>query len=257
MKAQIIIAQREYVEKIQSIFQYAGIKLDGLILQSISDAKLVLTPEQKQKGVLLIDVGASCTDISIYANNRLIYIDNIDLGGQSLTSDLSIVLETTIDEAEKIKRQYSLAMAQYIENDYPISILDKDSKLKKVSCSEVVEIIQARCEQILQLINDKLVEIEAKQYVSEVVFIGAGFNTVSRIDVLAKQIFNLPVSLVNFKQTNQIKPINTTAYSMQEYVLSGESRINSRLSTVKEIDEDKKNNIFSKVIEKVKNFLYT
>lgn len=257
LKAQIVIAQREYVEKVQSIFQYAGIKLDGLILQCISDANLVLSPEQKQRGVLLIDVGANSTDISIYRNDRIIYIDNIELGGETLTSDLSIVLETSIEEAEKVKRQYSLAMSKYVENDYPISILDKDNKVKKVNCSEVVEIIEARCEQMLELINSKLVEIEAKQYVNEVVLIGSGFNTVSKIDILANQIFNLPVNLVNFKQTNQLKPINTTAYAMQEYVLSGDSRVNNKLSTIKEVDEKEKNGIFSKIVEKIQDFLYT
>lgn len=257
LKAQIVVAQREYVEKIQSIFQYAGIKLDGLILQCISDAQLLLTPEQKYKGVLLIDVGANCSDISIYINDKIIYIDNIELGGQTLTSDLSIVLETSMEEAEKVKKQYSLAMSKFIENDYPISILDNDNKVKKVNCSEVVEIIEARCEQMLQLINEKIEEIDAKKYVQEVVITGLGFNTISKIDVLGHKIFQLPVNLVNFKQTNQIKPVNTTAYAMQEYVLSGKSRVNNKLSIVREVDETEKKGIFSRIFEKIQDFLYT
>lgn len=257
VKCQIIIADRQYIEKVEMIFQYARINLDGVIMQSYANAKLILNEDQKQKGTLLVDVGGTNIDLSLYLNNRLIYFENLEFGGYNITSDLSIGLDTTIAEAEKVKKQYSLAIKKFIENDYQISVLDKQSKVKKVKCSEVVEIIEARCEEIIQLINNKLEEIDAKQYIKEIVFIGQGFNNISKIDILANQILDREISLVNFKQTTQIKPVNLTAYSMQEYVLNNNGVINSKVSNVEEVDLQEKKGIFSKIIEKIKDFLYT
>ncbi len=256
-KYQVVIAMKSYLEKIESIFQYAGIKLDGVILQCISDAKLVLTPQQRMQGTLLVDVGGTNTDISLYLNDRLIYIENIDLGSDNITKDVAVGLELSIQEAEKVKKQYALALKKLIENDYQVNVIDKNNKSKRIKCSEIVEIIEARCEEILREIDNLLTEIEAKEYVKEVVFIGQGFNTISKIEIMAKEILNRPVELVNFKQTNQIRNVNTTAYSMQEYVLNNKNNINNKLSNVEDIDFNQKNGIISKMVEKFKDFLYT
>lgn len=256
-KYQVVIAMKSYLEKIESIFQYAGIKLDGVILQCISDAKLILTPEQKNKGTLLVDVGGTNTDISLYLNDRLIYIENIDLGSDNITKDIAVGLELSIQEAEKVKRQYALAVKKLIENDYQVNVIDKNHKSKRIKCSEIVEIIEARCEEILKEIDNAITEIEAKKYVKEIVFIGQGFNTISKIEILAKEILDRPIEIVNFKQTNQIRNIHTTAYSMQEYVLNNKNNINNKLSNVEDIDFNQKNGIISKMVEKFKDFLYT
>lgn len=256
-KYQIVIGMRSYLEKIEAIFQYAGIKLDGVILQCISDSKLVLTPEQRNKGTLLIDVGGTNTDISLYINDRLIYIENIDLGSDNITKDIAAGLDLSLQEAEKIKKQYALALKNLIENDYQVNVIDKNNKSKKIKCSEIVEIIEARCEEILKEIDNAITDIEAKKYVKEIVFIGQGFNTISKIEILAKEILDRPIKLVNFKQTNQIRNVNTTAYSMQEYVLNNKNNINNKLSNVEDIDFNQKNGIISKMVEKIKDFLYT
>jgi cell division ATPase FtsA len=176
---------------------------------------------------------------------------------EQILPDASIVAFTDADKAHAFVKDNGCDILITEIELFGTDGLTLAKKVKKVNCSEVVEIIEARCEQILEIINSKLEEIGAKQYVREVVLIGSGFNTVSKIDILANQIFNLPVSLVNFKQTNQLKPINTTAYSMQEYVLSGESKFNNKLSTIKKVEEKEKNGIFSKIVEKIQDFLYT
>lgn len=257
LKAQVVLAQKPYIEKLEAIMQYSKIKIDGIILQSHSNAKLVLTQEQMEKGTLLIDIGGSTTDISVYYKNRLTYLDSVDLGGYSITSDLSIVLNMNIEEAEKLKKQYALCMKQYIENNIDVNIIDNMNEKQTIKTSNIVEIMQARCEETLEIINSKLQESQVKQYINEIVIIGQGFNCLSKIEILAKQQLEKEVKLVNFKHTHLIKPMHVTAYSMQEYVLHNNSNINNMLSVVEESQMVKKPQAFSKIFERLKDFLYT
>ncbi len=257
LKAQIVLAQKPYVEKLEAIMQYSKVKIDGIILQSYSNSMIALTQEQLEKGTLLIDVGGSTTDLSIYYKNRLIYIDYLDLGGYNVTSDLAVVLDMNIEEAEKLKRQYPLSMKQYIENNIDVSVLNNMREKQTIKTSRIVEIIQARCEEILEIVNSKLEQTQAKQYVNEVVIIGQGFNQLSKIEIIAKQKLDREIKLVNFKHTHLIKPMHITPYSMQEYVLYNKSNINNMLSVVEESQTVKKPTVFSKLFERVKDFLYT
>ena len=257
LKAQVVLAKTPYLEKVEAIMQYSKIKIDGFILQSYSNAKLVLNPTQMEQGTLLIDVGGSTTDISVYYKNRLIYIDSLDIGGYNVTSDLSIVLDTSIEEAEKLKKQYALCMRQYIENNIDVNIIDSTRQMQTVKTSNVVEIIQARCEETLEIINERLEQIDIKDYINEVVLIGQGFNSLNKIENLVKYKLDKKVLIFDFKQANIIKPVHTTAYSMQEYVLYNNKNINNQLSVVEESQEVRKPEVFSKIFERLKDFLYT
>lgn len=257
LKAQVVLGYKPYLEKIEAIMQYSKIKLDGVILQSNSTARLTLNPTQMQEGTLLIDIGGSTTDISVYYKNTLIYIDSLDVGGYNVTSDLSIVLDIGIEEAEKLKKQYALCMRQYIENNIDVNILDNTKQMKTIKTSNIVDIIQARCEETFEMINEKLEQINAKEYITNVVIIGQGFSSLNKIDVLCRQKLDRHTNIYNFKQGQSIKPIHTTAYSMQEYVLYNSKNINNQLSVVEESQEVKKPEVFSKIFERLRDFLYT
>ena len=129
--------------------------------------------------------------------------------------------------------------------------------MQTIKTSNVVEIIQARCEETLEIINERLEQIDIKDYINEVVLIGQGFNSLNKIENLVKYKLDKKVLIFDFKQANIIKPVHTTAYSMQEYVLYNNKNINNQLSVVEESQEVRKPEVFSKIFERLKDFLYT
>lgn len=257
LKSHVVIAEKYYIEKIEAIMQYVKLKVDGYILQSVANSKLALTPEQTNLGVLLIDVGGSTIDLSVYYMNRLIGIEHLDCGGYNVSNDIAIVLDTTFDEGEKLKMQYPLAMDKFIQNNIDVTYVNNLGEKVKVESLTIVQIIQARCSEIFDMINEKLDNLGIKKYINEVVIIGNGFNKLNKIDILGEHKLGKVVKLVNFKHTHAIKPEHLTAYAMQEYVLYKANNLNNTLSKVEEKVLVNKSNIFKKYYEKLKDFLYT
>lgn len=257
LKSHVVIAEKYYIEKIEAIMQYVKLKVDGYILQSVANSKLALTSEQTNLGVLLIDIGGSTIDLSVYYMNRLIGIEHLDCGGYNVSNDIAIVLDTTFDEGEKLKMQYPLAMDKFIQNNIDVIYVNNLGEKVKVESLTIVQIIQARCSEIFDMINEKLDNLGIKKYINEVVIIGNGFNKLNKIDIVGEHKLGKVVKLVNFKHTHAIKPEHLTAYAMQEYVLYKANNLNNTLSKVEEKVLDNKSNIFKKYYEKLKDFLYT
>lgn len=257
LKSHVVIAEKYYIEKIEAIMQYVKLKVDGYILQSVANSKLALTSEQTNLGVLLIDIGGSTIDLSVYYMNRLIGIEHLDCGGYNVSNDIAIVLDTTFDEGEKLKMQYPLAMDKFIQNNIDVIYVNNLGEKVKVESLTIVQIIQARCSEIFDMINEKLDNLGIKKYINEVVIIGNGFNKLNKIDILGEHKLGKVVKLVNFKHTHAIKPEHLTAYAMQEYVLYKANNLNNTLSKVEEKVLVNKSNIFKKYYEKLKDFLYT
>ena len=156
IEAEVIIAQGTYIEQVQQVLTMAGLKLDGLILETLATSNIVLMPEEKQMGAILIDVGAAHTDISIYKDSKLEFYTTLPVGGEHITNDIALTLNITCDEAEKLKKQYNLAIKAMITNDHDVKLSTKpitDEKESLIKCSDIVSIIEARVKEIFQIIK--------------------------------------------------------------------------------------------------------
>ena len=106
---------------------------------------------------VLIDVGGSITNVSVYKNEKVVFNDSIPVGGAHITNDISIGLRISLDEAEKLKREYELALTSLIKNDYEITINDiNENKKREIKVSQVIEIIEARVHEIFYLCKELL-----------------------------------------------------------------------------------------------------
>ena len=154
MEAEVVIAKGEYIAGIQKTLKYAGINLDGLILETLATSNIVLMPEEKEIGVLLVDIGGGHTDISVYKNSKLEFYDTIPVGGDHITNDIAITFDVTNDEAEKLKRQYNLAIMAMITNNHDIKLNTKAQTSQDyiIKCSDVVKVIEVRIKEIYQII---------------------------------------------------------------------------------------------------------
>lgn len=94
-----------------------------MILETLATSNIVLMPEEKDMGVLLVDIGGGHTDISVYKNNIIEFYTTLPVGGDHITNDIAMTLDITSDEAEKLKRQYNLAIMAMIANNHDVKLI--------------------------------------------------------------------------------------------------------------------------------------
>ena len=220
LNAQVILADKEYVRQIVSIFKKAGIEVDGFVPVSLAQRNVSLDNNELNDNIMLLDIGAGNTEIGVFESNGFLYTNTIPLGGKNVTSDISMVLNILEDEAEKLQKQYGLAMKSYIDNDNEIILntYKGESKTKAIKSSELIEIIEARIEEIFSLVNKDIVNQGIKQRINNVVLTGQGIANISKSDVAGKVILNIPVKISTGRLVSTVRPEYRTAYSLVRYI---------------------------------------
>lgn len=223
MEVEVVIAKGEYIAGIQKTLKYAGLKLDGLILETLATSNIVLMPEEKEMGVLLIDVGGGHTDVSVYKNNRIEFYDTIPVGGDHITNDIALTFDITTDEAEKLKRQYNLAIMAMIANNHDVKLNSKGSSTSDVTikCSDIVQVIEARIKEIYQIIKKMMADHKLTSKTECMVLTGQGISNIVGSEELAMLTLKLnQVRICSPKLINIIKPQHTTVFGMVRYIAS-------------------------------------
>lgn len=254
--ADILAGKITSVQNIIKSMERAGVQIDGIVAEAFATGEISLTQDEKDIGVILLDVGGSVTDISVFQGRRLIFYDTIPVGGDHITNDIAIGLRIANTEAEKIKRQFELALTSLIKNDQEISVFDiNENKKKNVKVSEVVEIIEARVYEIFSLCRSML---DRAGFVLpagvSVVMTGAGISYVDGCKQLANEVFDIPVRVVQAGQLQGVsKPEYIACAGMVKYV-AGVKRGGSSASEIKlkkPVNAQPKESVFSKIL----NFL--
>ena len=223
LMAQIILADREYVKKITNIFRKAGIDIDGIVPNTLAEKNLVLDINEQNDNVMLLDIGAGNTDIGIFNGSTYVYTNTLSLGGDNVTNDIAYVLNISSEEAEKLKRQYGLALKSFIDNDNNIVLntyMGGDSKNKTIKSSELIEIIEARVEEIFSLINKEIMAQGLKNSINNVILVGEGIVNLNKSDMAGKIILNIPVKVATGRLVSTVKPTFRTSYAIVRYIAS-------------------------------------
>ena len=145
-------------------------------------------------------------------------------------------------------------MKSYIDNDNEIILNTcEDSRNRIIKSSELIEIIEARIEEIFTIINKDILSQGIKPMINNVILTGRGITNISKSDVAGKVILNKPVKFATGRQTSIIKPSERTAYSLVKYIASRPftKSVSSR------IDSNSNDNVFRKVLDTIKEFFYT
>lgn len=219
--ADILVGKITSVQNIVKSMERVDLKIDGIVAEAFATGEIGLTADEKDIGVALLDVGGSVTDISLYIGKRLVFYDTIPVGGDHITNDIAIGLRISNQEAEKIKRQFELALTSLIKNDQEISVLDiNENKKKNVKVSEVVEIIEARVYEIFSLCRNQMEKTGFRiPDGGSVVMTGAGISYVDGCRQLAQEVFELPVRVVQAGQLQGVsKPEFIAAAGMIRYI---------------------------------------
>lgn len=238
MEVEVVIAKGDYIDGVQKSLRYAGLRIDGLILETLATSNIILMPEEKQNSVLMLDVGGGHTDISLYRKDKLEFYTTLPVGGDHITNDIALTFDISTDEAEKLKRQYNLALVSMISNNHEVKLTSKAAaKNDVVKCSEIVTVIEARIKEVYQLIRRMLQEKGMATGINTVVLTGQGISNIVGADDLAKKVLKVnQIRVCSPKLINVIKPQHTTVYGMVRYIsgLGLSKHVNSDVQIVTE-----------------------
>jgi cell division protein FtsA len=252
--ADIITGKITSVQNIIKSMERAGIQIDGIVAEAFATGEISLTQDERDIGVVLLDVGGSVTDVSVYQGKRLVFYDTIPVGGDHITNDIAIGLHISNAEAEKIKRQFELALTSLIKNDQEISVFDiNENKKKDVKVSEVVEIIEARVYEIFSICKNLLDKAGTVLPQSgNVVMTGAGISYVDGCKQLANEVFELPVRVVQAGHISGVsKPEFIASAGILKYVATVKKGVShaSEIKLKKTANTKPEESFFSKIAE--------
>lgn len=195
-KVHIITAAISAVQNLVKCCERAGLHVRDVVLESLASAESVLDPDEKQLGVALVDMGGGTSDLAVFRDQAIRYSCVIGLGGNHVTSDISVGLRTSMDEAEKIKKQYGSALVERVD---PQDVIEVGSvggqKPRHLARSILAEIIEARVEEMLKVVELELIRSGYIESLHAGVVLTGGVSLLPGIKELAERVFDLPVRI--------------------------------------------------------------
>jgi len=172
----------------------SGLDVHDIVLESLASAKAVLTEEEREIGVALVDLGGGTTDIAIFSDDAIKHTGVLPLAGANLTNDIAFGLRTPMAAAEKIKIKYGCALTDLVKHDEFIEVTSVGGReARRLSRQILAEICEPRVEEILSLVDQELVRSNCKNLIGAGVVLTGGTSQIQGIVELGEQVFNLPV----------------------------------------------------------------
>jgi len=171
----------------------AGLEVQDIVLQQLASSEATLTPDERELGVVLVDIGGGTTDIAVFVEGSIWHTAVLSLGGDHLTNDIAIGLRTPTAEAEEIKKKFGCALASLVKGDETIEVPSVGGRKPRVLSRQMLcEIIQPRMEEIFSLVDREVKRAGYDEAVAAGVVVTGGTSIMEGVPELAEQIFDLP-----------------------------------------------------------------
>jgi len=196
VEAHIITGQLAAVKNLEKCMYQTGIDTEEIVPSILAAAECVLDRKQKELGSVLIEIGASSTNMAVFEEGSVIYSAVIPVGGGHVTNDLAIGLRCAIDTAEKVKIEYGTCLVDDISEREEIDLTQiSKTDAHSVSKKQVAKIIRARYDEIFLMIRDELSKIGREGMLpAGVVLVGGGVKLPGVVD-LSRETLQLPVQI--------------------------------------------------------------
>jgi len=193
-KVHIVTAAVTSAQNIVKCANRCGLNVNDIILQPLASGESVLTNEEKELGVALIDVGGGTSDLVIYSEGAVVHTSVITLGGNHVTNDVAVGLRTPAAEAERIKQKYGCALSSLVQRDETIEVPSVGGRKPRVLSRQILaEIIEPRMEEILNLVQQEIIKSGYEDRVASGIVLTGGSVILEGMPELAEQVFNTPV----------------------------------------------------------------
>ncbi len=192
-KVHIVTAAVTAAQNLIKCANRAGLDVVDIVLQPLASAEAVLTDEEKDLGVALIDFGGGTTDLAIFSESTIKHTSVLGLGGNNLTNDIAVGLRTPMKEAEKIKVKHGSCLSASIPKDETIEVPSVGGRKPRLLYRHILaEILEPRVEEILTLIDQEIHRTEMKDLLGSGVVITGGSAMLPGLAEMAEQIFQMP-----------------------------------------------------------------
>ncbi|MCW9047046.1 MAG: cell division protein FtsA [Gammaproteobacteria bacterium] len=173
-----------------------GLEVDDIILEQLASSYSVLTEDEKELGVCLVDIGGGTTDIAVFSEGAIKHTAVIPIAGDQVTNDIAVALRTPTQYAEEIKTKYACALRQLANADETIEVPSVgDRAPRKLSRQTLAEVVEPRYEELLSLVLSELRKSGFEDIIAAGVVLTGGSSKMDGVVDLAEEIFHMPVRL--------------------------------------------------------------
>jgi cell division protein FtsA len=196
VKVHIVTGAVSAAQNIVKCVRRCGLEVNDLVLQPLASSCAVLSEDEKDLGICLIDIGGGTTDLAVWTQGAIRHTSIIPIAGDQITNDIAMALRTPTREAEDIKRKYGCALAHLAD---PADVLDvagvDDRPSRKLSRRALADVIQPRVEELYELIQAELRRSGFEDVLSSGIVLTGGASVMPGMIELGEEIFHMPVRL--------------------------------------------------------------
>src|SRR5438270_337427 len=172
----------------------AGISVVDTVIEQLAASEAVLTPDEKELGVALLDIGGGTTDLAIFERGSLWHTGVVGIGGDHFTNDIAVGLRTPIPDGEKLKRKCGCALSSLVDEDETMEVASVGGRQPRLMARRVLsEILQPRAEEIFHVVWDDIRRAGYEKSLNSGIVLTGGGAILDGMPEIAEQIFDLPI----------------------------------------------------------------
>ena len=229
-KVHLITCAVNAYQNIEKCIKKCGLEVEDIILEQLASGDAVLTEDEKDLGVCLVDIGGGTTDIAIFSEGAIRHTAVIPIAGDQVTNDIAMALRTPTPNAEEIKIKYACALGSLAQENETIKIPSVgDRSDRDLSRQALAEVVEPRYEELFSLVQAELRRSGFEDLVAAGIVLTGGTSKIEGAIELAEEIFHMPVSLGKPKNVAGLSdivrnPIYSTAVGLLHYGANQQAR---------------------------------
>jgi len=195
-KVHMVTGAISAAQNIVKCVRRCGLEVDDVILEQLASSQAVLTDDEKELGVCLVDIGGGTTDIAVFAEGTIRHTAVIPIAGDQITNDIAVALRTPTQYAEEIKKQFACALTQLAGPDESIEVPSVgDRPPRRLARQTLAEVVEPRYEELLTLVHDELRRSGFDEICAAGVVLTGGCSKMEGVIELAEEVFHVPVRI--------------------------------------------------------------
>ncbi len=195
-RVHIVTGAESAAQNVQKCVQRCGLEVEGIVLEQWASSFAVLTEDEKDLGVCLVDIGGGTTDIAVFSGGALRHTAVIPIAGDQVTNDIAVSMRTPTQYAEDIKIRYACALSQLANSDDTIEVPSVgDRPSRRLARQTLAEIVEPRYEELFGLIRDELRRSGFEEAIAAGLVLTGGSSRMEGAVELAEEVFHVPVRL--------------------------------------------------------------
>ena len=195
-KVYIVTGADSAAQNIEKCIKRCGLEVEDVVLEQLASSFAVLTDDEKELGVCMVDIGGGTTDIAVFAQGAIRHTAVIPIAGDQVTNDIAVSMRTPTQHAEDIKIRYACALSQLANPDESIEVPSVgDRPARRLARQTLAEIVEPRYEELFGLVRDELRRSGFEEIIVAGVVLTGGSARMEGAIELAEEVFHVPVRL--------------------------------------------------------------